>query len=74
MKITEAEIRRISNFSDKGLLRYVQGTKPNLDQVIEKAMPLADAARLSGEKLAAARLEDFIESVKNIKILLHATQ
>ncbi len=67
MKITELEIKRMSNFSDDGLLRYFQGNKDDLNTVIEKTKPLAAAARLSKQTLAAEKLEDLIESVTKIK-------
>lgn len=69
MKLTETEIRRMSNFSDKGLLRYIQGENPKLklDEVIEKTKPLAVVARMNGEILKAEKFEDLIESITSIK-------
>jgi hypothetical protein len=50
-------------------LRYIQGAKPkiDLDQVIEKTKPLAEAARISDEILAAEKFEDLIESITKLK-------
>ncbi len=69
MKLSQSEIRRMANFTDEGLLRYIKGAKPkiNLDEVIEKVKPLAASARMSNQVLVAEKFDDLIESVTKIK-------